>query len=167
MMGAVYERFNEIASTRPSGWPPTTLRRCFSRRRRYSLRLAPSSVFNRTGAVPLPVTQAQAQGQLLSLELNYSSLSAISSTLIVMATVFLSTLYPAKKAADMAVPDVTRNGVSGARRGQMGVRFPIYGCGAEVLGMYTYLTRVLNPTAKVRRRLCGRLRPFHLPGHAG
>ena len=48
------------------------------------------------------------EGLLGGLELNYSSLSAISATLIVMATVFLSALYPAKKAADMAVPDVTR-----------------------------------------------------------
>ena len=146
MMGAVYERFNEIGIYSAVGLAPNHIAALF---------LAEATVFATVGAVfgyligqvlvLVLFTQAQAQGQLLSLELNYSSLSAISSTLIVMATVFLSTLYPAKKAADMAVPDVTRKWEFPEPEGDRWVfDFPFTVGGAEVLGMYTYLTRVFE-----------------------
>ena len=62
-----------------------------------------------------------------------------------MATVFLSTLYPAKKAADMAVPDVTRKWEFPDPEGDNWLfDFPFTVGGAEVLGMYTYLTRVFE-----------------------
>ncbi len=146
MMGAVYERFNEIGIYSAVGLAPNHIAALF---------LAEATVFATVGAVfgyligqvlvLVLFTQAQAQGQLLSLELNYSSLSAISSTLIVMATVFLSTLYPAKKAADMAVPDVTRKWEFPEPEGDRWVfDFPFTVGGSEVLGMYTYLTRVFE-----------------------
>ena len=76
-----------------------------------ALFLAEASVFATIGAVmgylvgqTLAISLASF-GMLEGITLNYSSLSAISSTLIVMITVFLSTMYPAKKAADMTVPD--------------------------------------------------------------
>ena len=55
------------------------------------------------------ITMGLSQWDLLGgMSLNYSSLSTVYATMVVMAIVFLSTLYPAKKAADMTVEDVTR-----------------------------------------------------------
>jgi hypothetical protein len=42
------------------------------------------------------------------INLNYSSLAAISAALLVMAVVLVSTLYPARLAAQSAVPDTVR-----------------------------------------------------------
>ncbi len=142
MMGAVYERFQEIGIYSAVGLAPNHIAALF---------LAEAAVFATVGAVfgyligQVLVLGLYEQGVLGGLELNYSSLSAISATLIVMATVFLSTLYPAKKAADMAVPDVTRKWEFPEPEGDRWVfDFPFTVGGAEVLGMYTYLTRVFE-----------------------
>ena len=142
MMGAVYERFREIGIYSAVGLAPNHIAALF---------MAEAGVFATLGAVlgyligqTLVLTLFD-QGLLGGLELNYSSLSAISATLIVMATVFLSTLYPAKKAGDMAVPDVTRKWEFPDPDGDSWVfDFPFTVGGAEVLGMYTYLTRVFE-----------------------
>jgi hypothetical protein len=47
-------------------------------------------------------------GWLPDLYLNFSSVSAVMTTLIVVAVVLLSTLYPARKAAEVATPAVDR-----------------------------------------------------------
>jgi len=84
-------------------------------------------------------------GFLAGMNLNYSSLSAISSTLIVMATVLLSTMYPAKKAAAMAVPDVTRKWKLPDPEGDRWVfDFPFTVGGVEIVGMYAYLSRIFE-----------------------
>ena len=142
MMGAVYERFREIGIYSAVGLAPNHIAALF---------MAEAGVFATLGAVfgyligQVLVLTLFERGLLGGLELNYSSLSAISATLIVMATVFLSTLYPAKKAADMAVPDVTRKWEFPDPEGDRWVfDFPFTVGGAEVLGMYTYLTRVFE-----------------------
>jgi len=142
MMGAVYERFREIGIYSAVGLAPNHIAALF---------MAEAGVFATLGAVfgyligQVLVLVLFNQGMLGGLELNYSSLSAISATLIVMATVFLSTLYPAKKAADMAVPDVTRKWEFPDPDGDRWVfDFPFTVGGGEVLGMYTYLTRVFE-----------------------
>lgn len=142
MMGAVYERFNEIGIYSSVGLAPNHIAALF---------LAEAGVFATLGAVfgyligQVLVLVLYNYNLLGGLELNYSSLSAISATLIVMATVFLSTLYPAKKAGDMAVPDVTRKWEFPEPEGDRWVfDFPFTVGGAEVLGMYTYLTRVFE-----------------------
>ncbi|MDA0712264.1 MAG: ABC transporter permease, partial [bacterium] len=142
MMGAVYERFNEISIYSSVGLAPNHIGALF---------MAEAGVFATLGAVfgyligQVLVLFLYNQGLLGGLELNYSSLSAISATLIVMATVFLSTLYPAKKAGDMAVPDVTRKWEFPEPDGDRWVfDFPFTVGGAEVLGMYMYLTRVFE-----------------------
>ena len=142
MMGAVYERFQEIGIYSAVGLAPNHIAALF---------LAEAGVFATLGAVfgyligQVLVLLLFERGMLGGLELNYSSLSAISATLIVMATVFLSTLYPAKKAADMAVPDVTRKWEFPEPEGDRWVfDFPFTVGGGEVLGMYTYLTRVFE-----------------------
>ena len=142
MMGAVYERFREIGIYSAVGLAPNHIAALF---------LAEAAVFATVGAVlgyligQVMVMLLYERGALGGLELNYSSLSAISATLIVMATVFLSTLYPAKKAADMAVPDVTRKWEFPEPDGDRWVfDFPFTVGGGEILGMYTYLTRVFE-----------------------
>ena len=77
---------------------------------------------------------------LSGLTLNYSSLSAVTSTLVIMATVILSTIYPARKASQMAVPDVTRKWVIPEPRGdRWEFDFPFTVGGLEVLGLCTFL----------------------------
>ena len=142
MMGSVYERFREIGIYSAVGLAPNHIAALF---------LAEAAVFATVGAVfgyligQVMVLLLYEQGALGGLELNYSSLSAISATLIVMATVFLSTLYPAKKAADMAVPDVTRRWEFPEPDGDRWTfDFPFTVGGAEIQGMYTYLTKVFE-----------------------
>ncbi len=142
MMGAVHERFREISVYSSVGLAPSHIA---------SLFLAESSVFATIGAV-LGYLVGQSLTLVLSnfdimagLSLNYSSLSAIWSVVVVMATVFLSTAYPAKKAADMAVPDVGREWKFPEPDGDdWSFDFPFTIGSAEVLGMYTYLTKVFE-----------------------
>ena len=76
--------------------------------------MAEASVFATLGAVfgylcGQILTMGLAQwGFLGGMSLNYSSLATVYATLVVMIVVFLSTIYPAKKAANMTVEDVSR-----------------------------------------------------------
>jgi hypothetical protein len=140
MMGAVYERFREIGVYSSVGLAPSHIGALF---------LAEAAVFATIGAVigyllgQVLTMILSSFGLLSGLSLNYSSLSAISSTLIVMAVVFISTAYPAKKAANMAVPDVTRRWEFPEPEGDdWRFDFPFTVGGAEVLGICSYLTRV-------------------------
>ncbi len=105
MLGAVYERVREIGTYSAVGLAPIHVAALF---------LAESAVYAILGAIAGYVI-----GQLLSkvivtfnlfpgLNLNYSSLSAVGTILIVMVVVLLSTIYPAKKASEMCVPGVER-----------------------------------------------------------
>ncbi|KPJ62732.1 MAG: hypothetical protein AMS15_02960 [Planctomycetes bacterium DG_23] len=142
MMGAVHERYREIGIYSSVGLAPKHIAALF---------LAEAAVFATIGAVAgyllgqvLTITLAHFEW-LKGMFLNYSSLSAISSTLIVMATVFLSTLYPAKMAANVSVPDVTRRWKFPEPEGDdWKFDFPFTMAGAEVLGMYAYLTKVFE-----------------------
>lgn len=142
MMGSVHERFREIGVYSSVGLAPSHIAALF---------LAESSVFATVGAVlgylfGQTLTLFLIHYDLLAgLSLNYSSLSAIWSALVVMATVFLSTAYPAKKAADMAVPDVGREWKFPEPEGDLwSFDFPFTIGSVEVLGMYAYLTRVFE-----------------------
>ncbi|MFH1009377.1 MAG: FtsX-like permease family protein [Candidatus Latescibacterota bacterium] len=146
MMGAVYERFKEIRIYSSVGLAPSHIG---------SLFLAEAAVFATIGAV-MGYLIGQVLAMVLSsfdvlagISLNYSSLSAVSSTLIVMVTVFLSAIYPAKKAANMAVPDVTRKWKFPEPDGDKWLfDFPFTVGGAEVLGICAYLTRVFDSYAE-------------------
>ena len=105
MMGSVYERSSEIGVYSSVGLAPSHVG---------SLFLAEAFVFAIMGSVlgylvgqtmTLVLTKYEL---LVGMFLNYSSLSAITSTFLVMATVILSTVWPARKASSMSVPDVTR-----------------------------------------------------------
>ena len=65
------------------------------------------------------------------------------ATVVVIGTVYLSTLYPARLAANMAVPDVTRQWQFRRRLATTGaLTFPSQSAGAEVPSMYAYLKSV-------------------------
>jgi len=142
MLGSVYERLREIGTYSAVGLAPVHIA---------SLFLAESGVFAVMGAVAgyllgqiltkfLIVT-----GLLKGLILNYSSLSAVFATIIIIITVLLSTLYPARKASQMAVPDVTRRWVLPDPKGdEWDFEFPFTVSEIEVLGLATFLTEYFS-----------------------
>ncbi|MEE3257769.1 MAG: ABC transporter permease, partial [Candidatus Latescibacterota bacterium] len=105
MMGAVYERFREIGVYSSVGLAPVHIAFLF---------IAEASVYGVLGVtVGYLVGQVTAKVLIVfdllgGVSLNYSSLSAIASSLLVMAVVLLSALYPARVASQLAVPDVVR-----------------------------------------------------------
>ncbi len=105
MLGAVYERVREISIYSSVGLAPTHIAFLF---------LAEACVYAIVGAVlgylmgQVIATTLVHFGWLAGLTLNYSSMSTVVATVIVMIVVLLSTLYPAIKASRMAVPDIER-----------------------------------------------------------
>ncbi len=101
MLGSVFERVKEIHVFSSIGLNATNIGTLF---------MAEAFVYAILGAVAGYVV-----GQLVSkvlstfglmngLQLNFSSISAVLSTLIVVAVVLLSTIWPANKAAEVATP---------------------------------------------------------------
>lgn len=140
MMGSVYERDREIGVYSSVGLAPNHIAALF---------IAESLVFATVGAV-LGYLVGQTLtllmvhfGLLGGMSTNYSSLSAISSTFIVMATVVLSTLYPARRAAAMSVPDVTRRWTFPEPEGDLWrFDFPFTIGRSDALGVCSYLRRI-------------------------
>ncbi len=105
MLGSVYERTNEIHIYSSLGLAPTHIAALF---------IAEASVYAVLGAVVgYLVGQMAAKillmtGALGGLYLNYSSLAAVASTLMIMFTVLISVLYPARVASDIAMPGIER-----------------------------------------------------------
>ena len=142
MLGSVYERIKEIGTYSAVGLAPVHIS---------SLFLAESMVYAILGAVggyllgQVVAKFLMATGMLKGLVLNYSSLSAVFSTIIIFITVLLSTLYPARKASQMAVPDVTRRWVLPEPKGDnWEFEFPFTVSEHEVLGLVTFLTEYFN-----------------------
>jgi hypothetical protein len=105
MLGSVYERVREIGIFSSVGLAPSHVATLF---------LAEAFVYAIIGAI---VGYVIGQGTvkliilynwLPGLYLNYSSLSAVVSTAVVIGVVLLSTLYPARKASEVATPAVDR-----------------------------------------------------------
>ena len=105
MLGAVYERVREIGIFSAVGLAPIHI---------FVLFLAEALVYAVIGAIiGYLLGQAVAQlvlhfGWLGGVNLNYSSMSAVMGVVVVVATVLISTMYPARKAAQMSVPDIER-----------------------------------------------------------
>ena len=101
MVASVYERTREIGIFSSIGLAPNHIAMLF---------FAESLVYGILGAViGYFVAQATAKvivatGSLPGLTLNFSSTSAVLSAAIVMGVVLLSTIYPARKAAQIAAP---------------------------------------------------------------
>jgi hypothetical protein len=105
MMGAVYERFREIGVYSSVGLAPVHIAFLF---------IAEAAVYGVLG-VTLGYVSGQVMAKVLILfdllggiSLNYSSTAAVSSALLVMVVVLVSTIYPARVASRLAVPDVVR-----------------------------------------------------------
>lgn len=142
MMGAVYERFREIGVYSAVGLAPNHVAALF---------LAEAGVFATIGAVlgylvgQILTIVLSAYDLIGGMSLNYSSLSAVYATLVVMLVVFLSTLYPAKKAAAMTVEDVTRRWEPPIPDGdQWHFDFPFTVTIPEALGLSAYLTHIFR-----------------------
>jgi hypothetical protein len=106
MLGSVFERQREIGIFSAIGLAPNHVAMLF---------MAESMVYAVIGAiVGYLVGQGTAKiivalNLLQGLNLNFSSVSAVFSTVLVMAVVLLSTLYPARKASEVATPAIERN----------------------------------------------------------
>ena len=142
MMGAVYERDREIGVYSSVGLAPSHIA---------SLFIAEALVYATLGAVlgyllGQSVTLYLSRHDLMGgMFMNYSSLSAISSTVIVMATVVISTIYPARRAAAMSVPDVTRRWRFPEPEGdEWHFDFPFTIGRTDALGVCAYLHRVFG-----------------------
>jgi ABC-type antimicrobial peptide transport system permease subunit len=105
MLGAVYERVREIGIYSAVGLAPVHVAFLF---------IAEACVYAIIGGI-LGYLLGQATawglvkwGLLAGLTLNYSSMSTVTSTIVVMLVVLGSTIYPAVKASRMAVPDIER-----------------------------------------------------------
>lgn len=105
MLGSVYERMKEIGIYASVGLAPMHISALF---------LAESCVYAVIGAVVgYLIGQVGAKFLTLNfpnigLNLNYSSTAAVWATVMVVGIVILSTAYPARRAAQMSVPDETR-----------------------------------------------------------
>ncbi|MBI4531532.1 MAG: M28 family peptidase, partial [Candidatus Latescibacteria bacterium] len=137
MMGSVYERFREIGIYSSVGLAPTHIAFLF---------IAEACVYAVLGTVAgYLVGQLIAKilligGWLQGFTLNYSSLSTVFSSILVMVVVLLSTLYPAWKASQMAVPDVTRKWKLPPPDGdEWRFEFPFTVGSREVVGLCTFL----------------------------
>jgi hypothetical protein len=105
MLGAVYERVKEIHIFSSIGLAPNHIATLF---------MAESFVYAILGAIfGYLIGQGLAKiitvtGLLSGLYLNYSSVSAVASTAVVIGVVLLSTVYPARKASEVATPAIER-----------------------------------------------------------
>ncbi|MEN6371919.1 MAG: FtsX-like permease family protein [Armatimonadota bacterium] len=106
MLGSVYERVKEIGIFSSIGLAPSHIAVLF---------IAESLVYAVLGAVAGYVLGQGASkiltmtGWLPNLYLNFSSKSAVWSTMIVVVVVIASTIYPARKASQVATPAIQRS----------------------------------------------------------
>ena len=105
MLGAVYERVKEIHIFSSIGLAPSHIATLF---------MAESFVYAILGAI-FGYLIGQGTAKIITvfhllpgLYLNYSSVSAVASTTIVIGVVLLSTVYPARKASEVATPAIER-----------------------------------------------------------
>ncbi len=104
MRGSVYERRSELFVFNAVGLAPNHIRFLF---------LAEASVYAVVGVVG-GYLLAQSSGTLLALvglggglTINYSSLSAVAVSVVIMLVVFVSSMFPARMAAQLAAPSET------------------------------------------------------------
>jgi len=137
MLGSVYERTREISIYAAVGLAPVHISALF---------LAESCVYATMGAIiGYLLGQTVAFfivnfGVWQTLSLNYSSTAAVVTTLVVVGTVLLSTLFPAKKAAELSVPDETRKLTLPKPEGDLWVfDFPFTVSKAEAVALNMFL----------------------------
>jgi len=137
MLGAVYERTKEIGIYSSLGLAPVHIGTLF---------LAEASVFANLGAiVGYLLGQVLAKiihvfGLSAGVELNYSSMSAVGVTVLVVLVVLLSTIYPSKKASEIASPGIARKWELPEPEGDLLlVRLPFTVTGRDAFGVAAFL----------------------------
>ena len=137
MLGSVFERVKEIHTFSSIGLSPTHIGTLF---------MAEALVYAILGAVAGYVL-GQGVSKIIAvvqphsgLSLNFSSISAVMSTLIIVAVVLLSTLYPANKAAQVATPAIQRSWVVPDPEGDTWkIRLPFAVTGDQARGVNGFL----------------------------
>jgi len=105
MLGSVFERVKEIHIFSSIGLAPSHIAMLF---------IAEAMVYAILGSVAgyllgqLTTKVLVATGAFQGLYLNFSSVSAVLTTLVVVGVVLLSTMYPARKASEVATPALDR-----------------------------------------------------------
>jgi hypothetical protein len=138
MLGAVYERMYEIKTYASVGLAPMHIAALF---------FAESSVFAVMGAMlGYLIGQIISRGLMLvpglmqGMTLNYSSISAVWSALLVVVVVLASTAYPARMAGKLSVPDETRKmAIPRPTSDVWEIWFPFTVSSKEALGVMSYL----------------------------
>lgn len=142
MLGSVFERVKEIHTFSSIGLSPTHIGTLF---------MAEALVYAILGAVAGYIVGqgvAQAMAGLTKLHvisdtglsLNFSSISAVLSTLIIVAVVLLSTLYPANKASQVATPAIQRTwNVPDPKGDEWRIRLPFAVTGDQAKGVNGFL----------------------------
>lgn len=137
MLGSVHERVREIGIYSSLGLAPVHVSMLF---------LAEASVFANLGAIlgyllgQVVTKVLYATGQMHGIELNYSSMSAVTVTIIVIIVVLLSTLYPSKKAGEIASPGIERKWSMPEPQGDMmTIVLPFTVTGRDAFGVAAFL----------------------------
>lgn len=145
MLGSVYERVREIYIYSSLGLAPTHIAALF---------VAEAAVYAILGAVAgylfgQVVAKALAEtGLLAGLNLNYSSLAAVASTIVIMLTVLLSVIYPARKASEIASPGIERRWQLPEPEGDaIDMILPFTVTGDQALGVNMFLREYLGAHA--------------------
>ena len=137
MLTSVYERVKEIHTFSSIGLSPTNIGTLF---------MAEALVFGILGAVAGYIL-GQGVAQFLAnffpnsgLSLNFSSLSAVLSTLIIIGVVLLSTLFPANQASKVATPAIQRSWQIADPEGDTwNIRLPFAVTGDQARGVNGFL----------------------------
>jgi cell division protein FtsX len=138
MLGSVFERTKEISIYSAVGLAPIHVAALF---------IAEAIVYAVLGSISgyliaqLVAKVVTATNLLPGITLNYSSSSAVLATLIVMATVLLSTIYPAWAASKLSNPDTDRRWKVNEPVGDIWrFQFPFTVSGLQPLGVSQFLT---------------------------
>jgi len=137
MLGSVYERTREIGIYSAVGLAPIHVAALF---------IAEALVYAVLGSISgyliaqIVAKIVTANNWLSGITLNYSSSSAVIATLIVMATVLLSTLYPAWAASRLSQPDSNRRQDVSVPIGDLWrIQFPFTVSGQQPVGVGQFL----------------------------
>jgi len=145
MLGSVYERVREIYIYSSLGLAPTHIAALF---------IAEAAVYAVLGAVAgylfgqVLSKVLLTTGLLAGLNLNYSSLSAVGSTIVIMLTVLLSVIYPARRASEIASPGIERRWQLPEPKGdEIDMKLPFTVTGDQALGVNMFLNEYLSAHA--------------------
>lgn len=137
MLGSVYERVKEIGIYSSIGLAPNHIAALF---------IGEAMVYAVLGAVAGYLT-GQIAAKIVTLipgmgalYLNFSSLSAVLTTLVVVGVVLLSTLYPARKASEVATPAIERTWKVPEPEGdEWHITMPFAVTGIQAVGLNSFL----------------------------